>query len=254
MCEGTVYGSTIKKEWSTGVIPEAKSCSWSVKGVKRIVLTPEMYSVTRKLCEKFANSEWQIMLIGEIREKDVLVTDYYIPKQEVGPATVRNKDCIDINLIQELGIVGTMHSHCNMGVFFSGTDDVSTNLSSGLKYHVVTNNRGEFNAVERMTLPCGMLKLVETSVDILLPDTELKGVENITEREYGFKSTYGTPLLGKTTEAKEYGYDGYPGYRDDWDEGIEERKRGGRKGKKKGKVSQGLQSDDFYTGGYSGLV
>ena len=86
-----------------------------------------------------------------------------------------------------------MHSHCTMAVFFSATDHTYTNLSSQLQWHIVTNNKGEFNAVYKITLPCGKVTLEEVKVNILTPDIELKGLENITEMQYTYhQPTYDT--------------------------------------------------------------
>jgi len=68
-------------------------------------------------------------------EAIVLVThedgawDISVPKQTVEPAHLKYK-CVD-----KVTPVGTIHSHCNMGAFFSGTDDSDVINFDGL--HIV---------------------------------------------------------------------------------------------------------------------
>jgi len=107
--------------------------------------------------------------------------DYYVPKQETGMASVKNTDEITLEFVKEKKIIGTMHSHNDIGVSFSGTDDQCTNHSF-IKNHIVTNNKHDFFAVSRIELPCGLIKFAKAKVIMQAPRLKhVKGVENIEE-------------------------------------------------------------------------
>jgi hypothetical protein len=166
-------------KWNTGdVKKEAHQCSLDTPK-KTIVIAPEVYSAIIKLT-KDVEVEWQALLKGVVLEDIVKVTGYYIPKQEVTGASVKNLDCIDDEFVRNNNIVATIHSHSNMGVFFSPTDEQDTN-SSIIKHHIVVNNKLEFKAVSKVTLPCGLSKSVDANIEVLFPFVEIEGLDNITE-------------------------------------------------------------------------
>jgi proteasome lid subunit RPN8/RPN11 len=171
--------------WDTGEkCTTAEKCSWSeqYRGAT-IWISPEVQAVIRKLCADVVE-EWQMMLTGVEKKEGVFVTGYWIPKQEITQASVTNLDCIDAKLIEEKGIVATIHSHGTMGVFFSTTDVESTN-SSLIKNHIVVNNKGEMKATMRYELPCGLTHFFEATAKVVVPviDT-IEGFENITKKTY----------------------------------------------------------------------
>jgi len=172
-----------ENDWDTGTsAKEAKDCSFCGERKVTIQLTPKVLGVVRKLCEDI-KVEWQMLLRGTVTDDLVLVNDYYIPHQEVGSASVTNLDCIDKTRIDELGIVATIHSHAEMGVFFSSTDEQYTN-SSLIKYHIVCNNAGEFKATGRINLPCGMMKYLDARVTPSYTMAQkVKGFEKIKKQE-----------------------------------------------------------------------
>ena len=176
-----------KDEWDTGDDTSSKickSCDWSDNLVAgSIKITPEVYTVIKKLCSD-VKDEWQMLLKGEERENgDVYVDGYYIPKQEVTGATVKNLDCIDQEFIDTNRIVATIHSHSTMSCFFSATDEEFTNMSM-IDTHIVVNNKGEHKACMKTNLPCGMVKFFDTkvNVDYTMPDVEVEGQDNIQKR------------------------------------------------------------------------
>lgn len=144
----------------------------------------DVMSVIRKLCTEI-KLEWQMLLIGEYDlEGNVVITDYYIPKQEITGASVENLDCITQEFVTEKGIIATIHSHANMNTFFSATDVKDTN-SSFIKHHIVVNNKLDFSAVTQWALPNGSIFFFKANVTTSYPQaTEVKGIENITERAY----------------------------------------------------------------------
>lgn len=174
---------TTKKEWAVpgSCYSHAKECSYSDAHPvpdTTLYISPEVYSVVNKLC-KDIEVEWQMLLTGRQEGSSVFIEGYWIPKQEVGGAHVHNLDVITPEIITAKGIVAGIHSHANMGVFFSPTDDNETNNTT-IKHHIVCNNRGEFEAKSRYDLPCGLYKFTKAHVLICLPGIEVVGLENIT--------------------------------------------------------------------------
>ncbi len=111
-------------------------------------------------------------LIGRVMENgDVAVDGYYIPKQSVTAASVRNEEPITLSFIKEYNVVASIHSHANMQVFFSSTDE-QTNRSL-IRYHIVTNNRGDYLAVGRVMLPCGAQLMLD--VEVVMCQAAMKG-------------------------------------------------------------------------------
>lgn len=158
--------------WSTGEEPMdlcAKDCSWFDKNGQQKISMLFKSKVGDAISYLLDNVpiEWQLILIGEVivdGDKEVVIaTDYYIPKQEVGPASVKNLDCIDKKFIEEKRAIGTIHSHVDMRAFFSGTDQRECN-SSPLLYHVVINKRYEYEAVKQVKLACGLRKFAKMNV------------------------------------------------------------------------------------------
>ena len=167
-------------KWTTKPYQCASACSFqdAKKDKFEILITDPVNKVIKSLCSK-VKVEWQLLLIGEGDQEGIIITDYYVPKQEVTGSTVKNLDCIDAEAVKNMGIVATLHSHANMNVFFSSVDDESTN-NSFIKTHLVVNNKFEFVACNRVDLPCGMVKF--NSADVLLEesDVEIKGFDAIT--------------------------------------------------------------------------
>ncbi len=77
-----------------------------------------------------------------------------------------------------------MHSHNEIGVSFSSTDDDCTNHSF-IKHHIVTNNKHDFLAISRVDLPCGLVKFAKAKVVMKVPDVKIiKGYDNIEEKKW----------------------------------------------------------------------
>lgn len=166
-----------------------------------IVLNEHVYDVVRTLCAKI-KTEWQVLMIGELIEGTVVVSDYYIPEQEVTAGTVNNKECIDEAFCDEHHVIGTIHSHSNMNTFFSSTDDDMTNTVPFLRAHVVVNNALDMKAVYRKKLPCGKEFLQDATVlTSTLNEEDIPGFDKIKKREV--KAPY-----------RNYGYSGYGWQRD----------------------------------------
>jgi proteasome lid subunit RPN8/RPN11 len=191
-------------EWTTGDMKCAEKCSHlEERGKNSIHIPLEISRVIRGMCRKFPDDEWQLLLKGHVSEDrtSVEVTGYYVPEQEVTGSTVKNTDMnITREFLHENKIIAGIHSHVNMGVFFSGTDEETT--KSSIRYHVVTNNRGDYVARGRYTLACGMEGFKD--MDIVL-DAEVSEEVDIEGIERVKKHVYETKLYGDY----DYTYTGY---------------------------------------------
>ena len=209
-------------KWDTGDAEDVRcdDCSWAEKNLttKPLVIHPDVMAVARQLCN-LIQREWQMLLTGREETGRVWINGYYIPEQETTLGTVSNLECIDQAKIDELGIVATMHSHNNMGVFFSHTDVTDTNCSL-IRHHIVVNNSGEMKAVSRLVLPCGLEKFEDVVVAIHTENADrIEGISKIKEKTYSYYNQH-TPYL--------------PPYRyQDDDSDIHDKSKSNRKQKRK---------------------
>lgn len=178
--------------WNTGTETScADNCSYGDKsiGEPEIHIPYEILKVIGYLCTT-VSVEWQMLLKGTEEIVDgitkVEITGYYIPKQEVSPSTVKNIDNISRTFLKEQGIVAGIHSHSDMGVFFSVVDE-ETNKSA-IRHHIVVNNKLEFVARSRFKLPCGMEFFKDSKLNIDTPPVkvlDVEGIGNIENKGYG---------------------------------------------------------------------
>ena len=125
------------------------------------------------LMSHFKNTEWLAYLVGESGEN--YIRDIAIPKQRVNGTHVGNVLLEE----DEIPIAGVIHSHHDMGNFFSGTDDEYVNQNHNISL-VATNKK--ITGQVRWKTPCGALMDVEANVKhekqkIVDEDAFLKEVE-----------------------------------------------------------------------------
>lgn len=150
--------------------------------------------VVRSLTAK-VKEEFQLYLIGKkVAKDDIVVEDYYIPKQIITPASVEHRDIIDAHVVRDMKIVALLHSHGTMQTFFSPTD-FKTIAASCVEYHIITNNKGEFTGKRRWLIPGGNYLALAIDIMTLEPEVEIVGMERIEHRP------------ATTTIVKSYTYD-----------------------------------------------
>lgn len=184
-------------KWTTGLKCDvAANCSYKDKIVEPTVHLPlNVYLAIRQLCGDI-KVEWQMFLIGEVDGDLYSVTSYFIPKQVVTASSVEDEDNLPVSWYKENNVIGTLHSHGNMGVFFSGTDDTN-NQNSPVACHVVVNNADDYVACVRKKLPCGMEAFVKCDVSIEVPESQRTVVEGIDKiKKYTYPSTFNTNQVG----------------------------------------------------------
>lgn len=176
--------------WDTGDAPKVcENCDYLPKTQKtQFMMEHTVWKALMGLCAKI-EVEWQALLRGTVDADGVVkITGYYIPKQEVGPASVKNLDVIDDVFIAEHHIVAGVHSHAGMACFFSSTDVDHTNMSL-IRHNIVVNNEGKYKAQSRVDLPCGMVKFIEGELMTYgEPAIVIPGIENIIKKTYGFEN------------------------------------------------------------------
>lgn len=190
------YGKFKENGWMTNKkFSTAIKCEHELDEMPAIYIEQSVALVIRKLCSEI-KSEWQMMLTGERDGSCAFITGYYIPKQEVTAGAVYNDEYITKEIIDEKSIVATIHSHSDMGVFFSVTDQEKT-MNSPIRFHIVTNNSHEYKAALREDLPCGRVKFFEADVIFGSPDedVQVEGIEKISKRKESYydyaKGRYG---------------------------------------------------------------
>jgi len=210
-------------KWEIETSKEALKCSHCDNSEKPVfTLSQDVMATIRALCTE-VEREWQVLLIGREIEGGIYCDGYIIPEQETTCASVINKADIDQKFLEDNSIVATCHSHGNIAVGFSHTDEVCTNFS-WIKHHMVTNNKGDWCAISRVDLPCDMVSMKSAIVKVEMPvvkATDIKDLANISERKYVppacgagyghsyggygggyFKGTYGTGQVYKKDDTK----------------------------------------------------
>ena len=170
-----------------GGSPDISGCPLITVTMKPLILIPnEMWEKWCFWAKKF-NTEWLVYLIGEEIPRDAdnplggyKLTDMYVPRQKVTGAHVT----VDEEEVRTLktdhpGIIGDVHSHVNMGVFFSAEDEKHFNHP----VHLVVNSRNEITSSIRITLECGKTSRTTGKLN-------LTGLEDTTELEDELKTKF----------------------------------------------------------------
>jgi len=156
-----------KTEFTTD-IPTIKACSRCGGTPPTVTLPWDIDAKIRAMSSKMGAIEWLAYLVGELSEdqKDFYITDLLVPKQTVSSTSV------EVDEPLSAGILGTVHSHHNMGAFHSNTDD--TYIGENHIITLVYGNAAEkpYVAKIRLTTPCGGYFLVDTKVFVEKPEPE----------------------------------------------------------------------------------
>ncbi len=135
------------------------------------------------LTTAMGGKEWLGYLKGlEAKPGQYFVTDVVVVKQTVTSASVHVDEPLAGN-----DVIGTVHSHHEMGAFFSQTDDdfIAVNHKVTVVY-----GKGEYKGQSKVTLPCGATTLREATVTVETPkprdlDQFVEDAQNlISERVY----------------------------------------------------------------------
>jgi len=149
-----------------------ETCPYTNKDVKIIVkekATKKIQCLIRIINE----NEWFAYLLGKkINDYEYVVEDIFVPEQEC--TSVHTEVSINgrlsvINSEIRSQIVGWIHSHNNMNVFFSQEDEHN---AIGHDISIVVNNAFENKAIVRLKLPCGAITKANANVDFEYEENE----------------------------------------------------------------------------------
>jgi proteasome lid subunit RPN8/RPN11 len=130
-----------------------------------IAKVPEIFFNNRQWdillhCTEEYDTEWIALLIGGLEEVNgkptYMIKDFYFPPQTASGAHVD----VPVEVRPKAGVIGAIHSHVGMAVFFSGTDTAHSNWP----VEVVINRKREYKAVARHKLKCGEWAKNDTKV------------------------------------------------------------------------------------------
>ncbi|HRR49283.1 MAG TPA: Mov34/MPN/PAD-1 family protein [Bacteroidales bacterium] len=161
-------------------------CSKAPKDVI-IYFDPIVMAKIDSLMKKYPSREWLGYLIGK-SDNPFNIMDLVIPVQT---ATSAHVDNVKFPKLEEgMKVLGVIHSHHNMGVHFSGTDDKWINQNHDISVLV---SHTDMKIQVRVIVPCGAKKIMEAKPKInynLNYDEEsfLKNaMENIKDHEHQFQ-------------------------------------------------------------------
>ena len=152
--------------WESG-IETVTACGKCAKDKPTVAVGYQMYNNIIAMCRKMGHSEWLAYLIGhELPEHDMyVVTGLSVPEQTVTAGSVEHiADCT------EEGVIGTVHSHGNMGAFFSKTD--TDHIGANHPVMIVVSNARKTKQQIRKLLPCGAYIFAEAELAVVDPENE----------------------------------------------------------------------------------
>ena len=137
-----------------------------------IYMSYVVYCSILAMCKHMGTLEWLGYLTGKKGEEgNYSVTGVLVPEQEVTGTSVD-----EIGEVETSNIIGTVHSHHNMGAFFSGTD----NHFIGSNHEVMVVFGGNTTKQQiRRHLPCGAY--ISLEADLLIFGPNYKGAASFIE-------------------------------------------------------------------------
>jgi hypothetical protein len=148
-------------EWENPQIVCVKECE-RTPATAEVKVRPIVRAKIEALMKKYTSREWLSYLIQKID-----CDDPYLVEDTVVPEQVATSGSVDDIVIQEglvpegYKMIGVMHSHHNMNIGFSGTDDNWINQNHDISILV---SHKEISGQVRFNTPCGAKKIVKCKV------------------------------------------------------------------------------------------
>lgn len=149
------------KKW----IANSTDNEWKIKSTKpkesrniRCLIKEKAVKQIKSLCHEYEELEWIAGLEGEIREKEIIITNIKLFEQEVQGAFCEFTNDGSEEMAKSK-CIGWIHSHNKMGVFFSGQDEETCKFN---KVSIVVNN--DLNAVGKYRMR--ILETVDAYADL----------------------------------------------------------------------------------------
>jgi len=156
------------KEWDSG-LKISEKCGHFKKAL--VEIPADVDNKVRSMMREFKGTEWLAYLRGQIFEENeewdfiAVIDDLIVPEQEVSYASVEVKKYPD-----DEEIIGSIHSHHNMGSFLSSTDE--TYLVGNHRITLVISDKNNYVGKMRATAPCGDIVSIEAEVVVIYPNNE----------------------------------------------------------------------------------
>jgi len=161
----------VDEEWVFDIKNKfVKSCS-EVQPQK-LIIKPEAWSKIVYLAKNI-DSEWLAYGIG----KDNVIEDIYIPHQKVTGTHCEE----DNGSVKEKpnNIVCWIHSHADMNVFWSSTDETTYKQ---YPFSMVVNKKLEYKVIQRAKTPCGKYIMLDTDIQVMYPEIDEEFKKLVQER------------------------------------------------------------------------
>lgn len=164
ICLPGLIGSSKSTEWKTEIKFVTK-CDFHDEESGVIFMPIDVHTKIMAMTDAMGSTEWLGYLVGVEKGGAYTIFDLNVPEQEVTGASV------DVIGTTPEKVIGTIHSHHNMGAFFSGTDDEF--IGSNHDVMIVVGS-DEYKARIRRKLPCGAFINAEAQIRIYSPDIDTK--------------------------------------------------------------------------------
>ena len=202
--------STQNKEWKSGL---------NIVEEPTIKVNGKLLLICNQIQDKFPDKEFSILVKG--RETDdgfELSDEYLIPKQKVCSSSIDYDKEDPLNKYQKEGYNVVIHSHHNLGSFFSSTD--TEYINSHFECSVLFSKRN-FTLATMSFKRGNSVFILETSKVKISNEMEIEGLENIEEMKFttkarGLQRGAITDYYGDDYWKKEEEDDVTKYYRDGW--------------------------------------
>ena len=142
-------------------------CAWCRENKVILNVPWNIWSIWLYLSSKMGNKEWS----GVYDIENNTIVNFRLPEQEVSSGEVEMKE--------DLGGKGIVHSHHNMGAFHSSQDEkYCRNLYD---YSIVLSNNNGYDATKKIKLPCGAFGYVKVELNIIgIPNIDTSKIKEKT--------------------------------------------------------------------------
>jgi hypothetical protein len=142
-------------DW-TCPVADVKGCP--IAAEPQVEMPLDMYRACTELADEF-DTEWMAYLIGDLNQSTgrAAIREMYFPPQSASGAHVEMPD--DQFRVRP-GTIAAIHSHVQMGAFWSATDEAHANWP----IEIVINAKGESKCRMRIKLECGRFSRADGKV------------------------------------------------------------------------------------------
>lgn len=152
---------TAETEWKVDndVVDKCGACNTDATEKPTVLMAFIVYRQILGMMEAMGTDEWLGYLVGKYNNGTHYVSSMIIPVQEVSGTDVEV-----VAMPRAENIIGTVHSHHNMGSFFSSTD--VSYVGSNHDVTIVTSKYNKWVSKAKVKLPCDKFYLAEGTVYI----------------------------------------------------------------------------------------